>query len=633
MSDNHKSGPPAGGGMGRGHGPGGPGMVMPGDKAKDFKGTLRRLMGYLRPHRGQIILVILMAVLSTIFSIVSPKIMGKATTELLTGFIGKMKHVPGAHIDFDYIWQIIMILIGLYLLSSLFTYIQQFLMAGVSQKTVYDLRRDVNDKLGRLPLKYFDSRTNGEILSRAVNDVDNISTTLQQSLTQLITSVLTIIGVLVMMLTISPWLTLIALVSLPLSFLGIKAIAGRSQKHFIGQQRNLGELNGHVEEMYTGHKIIKAFGHEDKSIEKFDEINERLYESGWKAQFISGMIMPVMSFIGNISYVLISVIGGIMVTKNTITIGDIQAFIQYVRQFTMPITQTANIANIIQSTVASAERVFELLDEEEEVPEARIANGIQARATDAPNVDVRGNVAFEHVKFGYKEGQTLIEDMNINVKQGQTIAIVGPTGAGKTTLINLLMRFYELNAGRITIDGNDITQLTRAHLRGMFGMVLQDTWLFNGTIRDNIAYGRIGASEEEVVDAAKTAFADHFIRTLPEGYDTILNEEASNISQGQKQLLTIARAILADPAILILDEATSSVDTRTEVLIQKAMNELMQGRTSFVIAHRLSTIRDADLILVMNHGTVIEQGTHHELLMEQGFYADLYNSQFSTESA
>ncbi|GIP21872.1 ABC transporter ATP-binding protein [Paenibacillus sp. J22TS3] len=622
MSEQQRS-RPAGGGFGRGHGPGGPGMVMPGEKAKDFKGTLRRLLSYLRPHRGQILAVIGMAVLSTIFSIVSPKIMGKATTELLNGIIGRMRGVPGAHIDFDYIWQIVMLLLGLYVISSLFTYIMQLLMAGVAQKTVYDLRRDVNDKLGRLPLKYFDSRTNGEILSRAVNDVDNISTTLQQSLTQLITSVLTIIGVIVMMLTISPLLTLIALVTLPVSFLAIKKISGRSQGHFIGQQRNLGELNGHVEEMYTGHRIIKAFGREEKSIQKFDQINDKLYDSAWKAQFISGLIMPIMSFIGNLGYVLISVIGGLLVTKRSMEIGDIQAFIQYVRQFTMPITQTANIANIIQSTVASAERVFELLDEEEEVPEA---------AKPVELADVRGDVAFEHVSFGYGENM-LIEDMNIDVKMGQTIAIVGPTGAGKTTLINLLMRFYEVNEGRITVDGVNITDFKRGSLRNMFGMVLQDTWLFNGTIRDNIAYGRIGATEEEVVAAAKTAHADHFIRTLPDGYDTVLNEEASNISQGQKQLLTIARAILADPSILILDEATSSVDTRTEVLIQKAMNELMKNRTSFVIAHRLSTIRDASLILVMNHGQVIEKGTHEELLEKGGFYADLYNSQFSNGAA
>ncbi|WP_059050115.1 ABC transporter ATP-binding protein [Paenibacillus senegalimassiliensis] len=601
-------------------GPGGPGMAMPVEKAKDFKGTLKRLIQYLKPHRFYLFAVMVMAILSTIFSILSPKVMGKATTKLFEGIVAKFQGVPGAEIDFQYIWQIIMVLIGLYVLSALFGYIQQYLMAGVAQKTVYDLRRDVNTKLNKLPLKYFDARTHGDILSRVTNDVDNISTTLQQSLTQLITSILTIIGVIVMMLSISPLLTLIAVLTLPISIIAITSIAKRSQKQFVRQQKELGQLNGHVEEMYTGHKIVKAFGREGKSLEQFDEINERLYESGWKAQFISGVIMPIMSFIGNIGYVLISVVGGILVTKRSIEIGDVQAFIQYARQFTMPITQTANIANIIQSTVASAERIFEILDEEEEVPEA---------AKPAVLKQPQGNVIFDHVRFGYDSEKPLIEDMNINVHQGQTIAIVGPTGAGKTTLINLLMRFYELNAGSITVDGVSIAQMRRGDLRSLFGMVLQDTWLFNGTIRDNIAYGREGATEEEVVSAARTAYADHFIRTLPGGYNTVLNEEASNISQGQKQLLTIARAILADPAILILDEATSSVDTRTELHIQQAMNELMKGRTSFVIAHRLSTIKDADLILVMNHGSVIEQGTHEELLELGGFYADLYNSQFT----
>ncbi|MDU4695119.1 MULTISPECIES: ABC transporter ATP-binding protein [Paenibacillus] len=612
------------GGPRRGHGgpggPGGPGMGMPVEKAKDFKGTLKRLIRYLRPHKYQLAAVLVMAILSTVFSIFSPKVMGKATTKLFEGIMGKIQGVPGAEIDFQYVWHIILILIGLYVLSALFGYVQQYLMAGVAQKTVYDLRKDVNAKLNKLPLKYFDARTHGEILSRVTNDVDNIAGTLQQSLTQLITSILTIIGVIAMMLSISPLMTLIAVLTLPLSIVAITSIAKRSQKQFVRQQKELGQLNGHVEEMYTGHKVIKAFGRETKSLEQFDHINERLYEAGWKAQFISGVIMPIMSFIGNIGYVLVSVVGGILVTKRTIEIGDVQAFIQYARQFTMPITQTANIANVIQSTVASAERVFEILDEEEQVPEA---------AKPVVLEQPRGDVAFNHVQFGYDPEHLLIEDMNIDVKQGQTIAIVGPTGAGKTTLINLLMRFYEVNGGSITVDGVNIAEMKRGDLRSLFGMVLQDTWLFNGTIRDNIAYGREGATEEEVVNAAKTAYADHFIRTLPGGYNTVLNEEASNISQGQKQLLTIARAILADPAILILDEATSSVDTRTEVHIQKAMNELMKGRTSFVIAHRLSTIRDADLILVMNHGTVIEKGTHEELLSLGGFYADLYNSQFT----
>lgn len=609
----------------KGHGPGmGPGAgMMPVQKAKDFKGTLRRLVRYLRPQMPKLIIVLVTAILSTVFNIFSPKVMGKATTKLFEGIVAKMQGVPDAAIDFGYINDILLLLGGLYLFSSLFAYIQQYVMSGVAQNVVYNMREQINGKLERLPLKYFDSRTHGEILSRATNDVDNISTTLQQSLTQLITSIVTIIGVVVMMLTISPWLTLITIITLPLSFIVIMGITKRSQKHFIGQQASLGQLNGHVEEMYTGHRIIKAFGRERKSLEAFDEVNEKLYDSGWRAQFLSGTIMPLMMFIGNLGYVLVCVVGGIFVTKGRIDVGDIQAFIQYSRQFTMPITQTANIANIIQSTIASAERVFELLDEEEEVPETeRSAAGGLAR---------KGEVEFNHVKFGYSEDTILIQDMNIQAKPGQTAAIVGPTGAGKTTLINLLMRFYELNGGEIRIDGVNIADMKRSELRSLFGMVLQDTWLFNGTIRENIAYGREGATETDVVRAAKAAHADHFIRTLPQGYDTILNEEASNISQGQKQLLTIARAILADPAILILDEATSSVDTRTEVQIQKAMNTLMEGRTSFVIAHRLSTIRDADLILVMNQGSVIEQGTHAELLERGGFYADLYNSQFAEE--
>ncbi|WP_223066061.1 ABC transporter ATP-binding protein [Paenibacillus caui] len=613
-------------GMNRGPGPGGPmgpGMSMPVQKAKDFKGTLRRLIQYLKPYRVKLTIVVVTAILSTIFSIYGPKVLGRATTKLFDGLMGIKQGVPGAHIDFEFIWRIVLELVGLYVISALFGYIQQYLMAGVAQRTVYQLRRDVNEKLTRLPLKYFDSHSNGEILSRVTNDIDNISTTLQQSLTQLITSVVTIIGVIIMMLTINPWMTLIALVTLPVSVLAITQVAKRSQKQFAQQQKELGILNGHVEEMYTGHKIIKAFGREQHSLAKFDEVNERLFSAGSKAQFLSGMIMPIMNFIGNIGYVLVSVVGGIFVTKKLIAIGDIQAFIQYMRQFTMPITQTANIANIIQSTVASAERVFEVLDEEEEVPEAANPKKLQ---------NPRGDVVFEHVGFGYDDKPALIEDMNIDIKQGQTVAIVGPTGAGKTTLINLLMRFYELRGGKIKIDGVDVTDMKRSDLHQLFGMVLQDTWLFNGTIRDNIAYGREGASEAEVVRAAKTAHADHFIRTLPDGYDTILNEEASNISQGQKQLLTIARAILADPAILILDEATSSVDTRTEVHIQNAMNELMKGRTSFVIAHRLSTIKGSDLILVMNQGQVIEKGTHEELMKRGGFYADLYNSQFSDDS-
>ncbi|NHC43267.1 ABC transporter ATP-binding protein [Bacillus sp. MM2020_1] len=623
MSKNQKFEPESGPrkpGPGPGGGFGPMGMGMPVQKAKNFKGTLNRLISYLKPFKLQLFSVLVTAIISTIFAIVSPKIMGKATTKLFEGLMMKLKGVPGAKIDFDYIGQIIILLIGLYILSAIFAYLQQYIMAGVAQKTVYNLRKEVEEKLNRLPLKYFDSRTHGEILSRAVNDVDNISTTLQQSLTQLITSVVTIIGVIIMMLSISPLMTLIVIVTLPLSGVAIAKIAKKSQLYFKGQQKSLGQLNGHVEEMYTGHKVVKVFGHEQKSIETFEGINETLYQSAWKAQFVSGMIMPLMSFINNIGYVLVSVVGGILVTKKAIEIGDIQAFIQYARQFSQPIAQTASIANVIQSTIASAERVFEILDETEEVPEA-----VHAKVISAP----KGEVTFEQVTFGYEENEILIKDMQIDVKSGQTVAIVGPTGAGKTTLINLLMRFYELNSGRILIDGIDTRDLKREHLRSLFGMVLQDTWLFNSTIYDNIAYGREGATKEEVVAAARAANADHFIRTLPEGYETILNEEASNISQGQKQLLTIARAILANPAILILDEATSSVDTRTEVQIQKAMNHLMKGRTSFVIAHRLSTIREADLILVMNNGSVIEKGNHLELLEKGGFYADLYNSQFS----
>lgn len=619
MSKEHKDGagargggPPGGRPMGFGPGPGM--MGVPGQKARDFKGSLKRLSGYLKPFRLTLIAVLTAAILSTVFSILSPKILGKATDKLFDGIVND---VP---IDFDGIVQILGLLAILYVISALFAFVQQYLMAGVAQKVVFRLRNEVNDKLGRLPLKFYDSRSNGDILSRVVNDVDNISNTLQQSLTQLITSIVTLIGVIIMMLTISPLLTLILILTLPLSFVAIAMIAKRSQVHFKNQQAQLGSLNGHVEEMYTGHTIVKAFGREKESIRQFEEMNDKLYDSSWRAQFISGIIMPVMNLIGNIGYVCICVVGGVLVTQRTITVGDIQAFIQYARQFTMPITQTANIANIIQSTLASAERVFELLDETEESPDVA-GRGNVARP--------RGEVEFRGVNFGYNPDKPLIENMNIAVKSGQTVAIVGPTGAGKTTLVNLLMRFYEVGDGAITIDGRDIRDLERGQLRSLFGMVLQDTWLFNGTIRDNIAYGRLGTTEAEVVEAAQAAHADHFIRTLPEGYDTVLNEEASNISQGQKQLLTIARAILADPSILILDEATSSVDTRTEIQIQQAMNHLMSGRTSFVIAHRLSTIRDADLILVMKEGSVIEQGNHEELLSQGGFYADLYNSQFA----
>ena len=603
-------------------GPPRPGASMPAEKAKDFKGTFRRLVSYLKPRWKKLTAVLVVAILSTVFAILGPKIMGMAITELFEGAYGQLQGVPGGGVDFGVIGQILSLLAALYLFSSLFSYIQQYMMSTVAQDTVYDMRQDVNKKLEKLPLEYFDGRPNGETLSRMTNDIDTIGSTLQQSLTQFITSIVTLVGILVMMLTISPLLTLIAVVSLPLSLFVIGPILKRSQKYFSSQQKNLGRLNGHVEEMYTGHQVVKAFGHEAKSNEQFDSVNAELYDAGRKAQFISGIIMPMMSLIGNLSYVLISIVGGVLVIQRAISIGDIQAFITYSKQFTQPITQTANIANIIQSTVAAAERVFELLDEQEEVE--AVTTSVLDRA--------KGAVAFENVDFGYGDN-LLIEGMNIDVQPGQTVAIVGPTGAGKTTLINLLMRFYELKGGRITIDGLDSREMSRHELRHNFGMVLQDTWLFNGTIRDNIGCGKTGASEQEIVAAAQAAHADHFIRTLPDGYDTVLNQEVSNISQGQKQLVTIARAILADPPMMILDEATSSVDTRTEILIQQAMNRLMAGRTSFVIAHRLSTIKHADLILVMDQGKVIEQGTHQQLLDKDGFYADLYRSQFSAKVA
>jgi ABC-type multidrug transport system fused ATPase/permease subunit len=541
------------------------------------------------------------------------------TDDQIEGVFRAIKETNGEY-DFHYIGIIALILIGMYIISACFSLIMGLVMSGVAQKTVSDLRREVDVKLSRLPLKYFDMHPHGDILSRVTNDVDTISTTLQQSLTQVITSIITIIGYIIMMLTISPILTLIVIVTLPLYIIATATIAKKSQKYFGAQQKELGELSGHVEEMYTGHKIVKAFGHEKDSIEKFEETNKKLNTAGAKAQFVSGIMFPLMNFISNLGYVAISIVGGIYITKNILGLGDILAFIQYSRSFTMPIVQTANIANIIQSTVACAERVFEVIDEEEEIPDSR-----DAVALEFP----RGDVKFENVDFRYKEDVPLIENMNLDVRKGHTVAIVGPTGAGKTTLVNLLMRFYEINAGKISVDGIDIKDIKRSELRKMFGMVLQDTWLFNGTIRDNIAYGKKDVTLDEIKRAAKAAHADHFIRTLPEGYDTVLNEEATNISQGQKQLLTISRAILADPTILILDEATSSVDTRTEVLIQKAMANLMRNRTSFVIAHRLSTIRDAELILVMNKGSIIEMGNHKELLAKGGFYADLYNSQFT----
>lgn len=630
------SGPMAGGAFRAGQGglpgprrgPGGPGhgpaFGRPVEKAKDFRGTLRRLLQYVAPHKRSLAAVVAFTVLSTVFGAVSPRIMGKATTEIFNGVTRKASGAQVTGIDFGNIARILALLAALYVVSSIFSFIQQYTMAKVAQATVYEMRKQISAKLARLPLKYFDSRTHGEILSRVTNDVDTVSSTLQESLARAMSSVIGLLGVFVMMLSISPVMTLITLAALPLSVVITAQVAKRSQRYFAGQQKTLGELNGHVEEIYTGHKIVKAFGREKASIKRFREVNEELTSYGWRAQFVSGIMMPLMGLVNNIGYVAVCVIGGIFVARRTLEIGDVQAFMNYSRQFTQPIVQVASIANIIQSTVAAAERVFEVLDEEEELPDSPDAETVE---------NPQGRVAMEHVRFGYSPDKILMHDMNIDVKPGETVAIVGPTGAGKTTLVNLLMRFYEVQGGRITIDGVDIRDLKRGNLRTLFGMVLQDTWLFNGTIRDNIAYGKPGATQEEIVRAARAALADRFIRTLPEGYDTVLNEDATNLSQGQMQLLTIARAILADPAILILDEATSSVDTRTEIQIQRAMKNLMRGRTSFVIAHRLSTIRDADHILVMNEGSIVEQGTHRELLAKKGFYAELYMSQFARNAA
>jgi ATP-binding cassette, subfamily B, multidrug efflux pump len=616
--------PPVGQRAPGGHGRGGPlaGFGMPGEKARNFRLTLVRLLGYLKESRVAIIGVMLMALLGTAFGILSPKILGGATTRLFEGVVGAVQGRP-VSIDFAYIGRILSILAGLYLLSSAFTFVQQQVMVGIAQRMVYRLRREVSEKLSRLPLKYYDGHSHGDVMSRVSNDVDTVSTTLQQALTQLLSSLIGILGAIVMMLTISPLLTLIAAATIPLMIFMAKAISKRSGAYFVGQQKAIGDLNGHVEEMFSGHRIVKAYGGEEASIAAFERSNERLYESGWKAQFVSGLIMPLMSFVNNIGYVAICVVGSLLAAARSITVGDIQAFLQYLRQFGMPIVQTANMANIIQSTMAGAERVFEILDEAEESadPPARLAG-----AAEGP----RGRVSIEAMDFSYRKDAELIKGLDMSVEPGQIVAIVGPTGAGKTTLVNLLMRFYEIDAGSISVDGQDIRAMARAELRGRFGMVLQDAWLYNGTVRENIAFGREGATEAEIVAAAKAAWADHFIRTLPEGYDTLLNEEASNVSQGQKQLLTIARALLADPEILILDEATSSVDTRTELHIQNALATLMEGRTSFVIAHRLSTIRGADLILVMNAGSVVEQGRHEELIERRGFYYDLYQSQFAS---
>ena len=602
-----------------GRGPMG-GFGVPVQKAKDFKGTLRRLTGYLQPHKPALMVVFAAGIVSTLFSVIGPKLLGKATTKIFEGYLARQLGRPGAAIDLAYVASILSWLAVLYVISSAFLYLQQYLMSGIAQRTVFALRKDVEAKFARLPLRFFDSRTHGEILSRAVNDLDNISSTLQQNLTQLITSLLSVTGIVIMMFTINWMMTLVVLLTLPLSVTVVATIAKRSQAYFIRQQKSLGELNGHVAEMYAGHTIVTAFGHEERSVAKFNELNDRYYEGAWRAQFATGMIFPIMMFVGNIGYVALAVLGGYLVTRRALALGDVQAFIQYSRQFSMPITQLSSMANTIQLTIASAERVFELLDEPEEPADVPAANALASP---------RGEVQFDHVAFSYKPDAPLIEDMSIDVQPGQMVAIVGHTGAGKTTLVNLLMRFYDITSGHIRVDGLDVRDMPRGELRRIFGMVLQDTWLFSGTIRDNIAYGREGATDDQVVRAAKAAQADHFIRTLPENYATLINEEATNLSQGQKQLLTIARAFLADPAILILDEATSSVDTRTEVLIQKAMAQLMRGRTTFVIAHRLSTIRNADLILMMEHGRIVEQGTHDELLASNGKYASLYQSQFT----
>ncbi|EOO21006.1 MULTISPECIES: ABC transporter ATP-binding protein [Bacillus cereus group] len=618
IENRKQSGPGPGGG-----GPMGGGMRKI-EKAKNFKGTMNKLLQYLKPYKVSILVVILFAIGSAAFAIVGPKILGNATTKLFEGLVSKVSGAPGAAIDFTYIGNIVILLLGLYILSTVFGIIQGYIISGVAQKVSYNFRKEIAEKINRMPLKYFDKTTHGEVLSRITNDVDTVSQTLNQSMSQIITSVITIIGVLIMMLSISWQMTLVALLILPVSMILIMAVVKRSQKYFKSQQEYLGHVNGQVEEIYSGHNIVKAFNKEEEEVKKFEKVNDTLYHSAWKSQFLSGMMMPIMTFIGNIGYVAVSILGGWLAVKRTIAVGDILAFVQYVRSFTQPIAQVAQIANVLQSTAAAAERVFEFLEEEEEVPEAENPVKLQK---------VQGEVNFQDVQFGYNPDKIIINNFSANIKPGQKVAIVGPTGAGKTTIVKLLMRFYDINSGAICIDGHDIKDFTREDLRSMFGMVLQDTWLFNGSIMENIRYGRLDATDEEVIEAAKAAHVHSFVKTLPNKYQMELNEEASNVSQGQKQLLTIARALLADPKILILDEATSSIDTRTEVLIQKAMENLMEGRTSFIIAHRLSTIRDADLILVMKEGDIVEQGNHEELLKANGFYASLYNSQFEGADA
>lgn len=602
---------------------GGPMAAMHGGaKAKDFKGTLKRLVFFSKEYWAQLIVIIVMAILGTIFSIVSPKILGNITNKIVEGFIAIMMKIPGASIDLDYVRRMLLLMLGLYFLSSAFTYIQSFVMSGVSQKITFNLRLKITDKINTLPLKYYDTEPFGDILSRITNDVDTIANSLNQSVTQVVTSVASVIGILIMMLSINVQMTMISIVSLPISLFLIMNIVKLGQKFFRQRSAKLGALNGMIEENFGAHNIVKVFNGEEQAITAFNKSSDELTEITWKAEFISGMMMPIISFVGNLSYVAVCVLGGYLVVDGKINIGDIQSFIQYTRNFSQPINQTAQIANVLQSTVAAAERVFEFLDEEEEVNESDAPVKLER---------VQGHVSFENVDFGYSDDNIFIQNLDIDVKPGQKIAIVGPTGAGKTTLINLLMRFYDVKGGAIKIDGVDIREMKRNDLRDTFGMVLQDTWLFNGSIKDNIAFGSPSATMDEIIHAADSAKAHHFVRTLPDGYEMVINEEGSNISQGQKQLLTIARAFLSNPSILILDEATSSVDTRTEVLIQKAMEKLMWGRTSFIIAHRLSTIRDADLILVMNHGAIVEKGNHESLIQADGFYAKLYQSQFDPE--
>lgn len=600
-----------------GHGRGA-GAMMPGEKAKDFKGTMGRLIAYLRRYLPAIVMVMLFAIASTIFSILGPRILGSATTELFNGVMAQMTGTGG--INFAAVAQILIFLAVIYVVSSVLSYIQGFIMTRVSTEISYGMRKDISEKINRMPLSYFDRVSHGEVLSRITNDVDTVTQTLNQSMTQIVTSVTQFIGVLIMMLVISPLMTLVALCILPLSLLIVSNVVKRSQPLFQKQQAYLGDVNGHVEEMYGGHLVVTAFNGEQESIDTFNEINEKLYQASWKSQFISGMMMPLMNFAGNLGYVGICILGGFLSLKGKITVGNIQAFIQYVRNFTQPVQQIANISNVLQQTAAAAERVFSFLEEEEETPDPE--NPLPADL-------IKGEVTFAHVHFGYNPEKTIINDFSAIIKPGQKVAIVGPTGAGKTTMVKLLMRFYDVNEGAVLLDGYDVRQFTRNDLRGMFGMVLQDTWLYNGSIMENIRYGRLDATDEEVMAAAKAAQVDHFVHTLPQGYDTVLNEEGSNISQGQKQLLTIARTIVSNPRVLIFDEATSSVDTRTELSIQKAMDHLMEGRTSFIIAHRLSTIRDADVILVMKDGDIVETGKHEELLAKGGFYAELYQSQFA----